>query len=245
MNILKSDNSELRIRRDEGPSEVFRKSRIKKAIYWLYAIVVIFTVSVGTAEAKNVSSENAGITMAYYRNFFSGSMNHLIQMVEDKEQPYVEFTLENFQAIDWSERKYTKKLGRLYALQLYGYIVPPSNGTYTFYANANGKMKFYLSTDKREKKASPVEFLPVEKDKKKKAVKNDPEAFKYNKIGSKEFKLRAGKKYFVRVLFIPGWQDQLSIGWAKKKRGTSKAVIPKLITGTNLCVINTKRGNSK
>jgi hypothetical protein len=181
------------------------------------------------AKAGPPLPENAGITMAYYRNFFSGSMNHLCQLVEDKVDPSGTVVLENFEARDWWTQKNATELSRLYALNLYGFIVPDSDGEYLFYAHVRGQMRFLLSTDDRETNAVPLKFTDTDVDRK-------DENVPFNRV-SAPVKLEEGKSYFVRVLFIPGWHERLNVQWVRKDAGPAE-MKPELITARHLRLNN-------
>ena len=168
---------------------------------------------------------NAGITMAYTRNFFSGSMNHLIQLVEDRIEPSGTVVLKTFEARDWSTQTRNTSLSRLYALHLHGYLVPPEDGAYRLYAHARGQMRVFLSSDADEAHAVILPFAAAGEN------RNDEKTL-YN-YAADPVNLRAGQRYFVRVLFIPGWHERLNILWARQADdGTMGEPVP--ITAAHL-----------
>jgi hypothetical protein len=190
---------------------------------------ILLTTSGFTAPAVPATETplpaNAGITMAYYRNFFSGSMNHLLQLVADEVEPSGAVVLKSLEARDWWTQTRTTELSRLYALHLHGFLVPAVDGNYRFFADVRGQMRVYLSPDADGSRAAPLSFGPA-------ATDNPSEAPPYNQV-SESVALQAGRRYFVRVLFIPGWQERLKILWARQ---TADGVdtVPELITAAHL-----------
>ncbi len=179
------------------------------ACAWLLLAVAGFAApAVPAAEAALPA--NAGITMAYHRNFFSGSMNHLLQLVTDRVEPSGSVVLETFEARDWWTQTRTTELSRLYALNLHGFIIPDADGEYRFFAEVRGQMRFFLSPDADAARAVPLPFAPAPV-----ATNSQGTLAAYNQV-SAPVALQAGKARFVRVLFIPGWQEKLNILWARK-----------------------------
>lgn len=171
---------------------------------------------------------NAGINMAYYRNFFSGSMNHLLQLVADKVEPSGAVVLPSLEARDWWTQTRTTELSRLYALHLHGFIVPEADGDYRFFADVRGQMRFFLSPGADEARAVPLPFAPAPA-----ATNGQDAAAPVFNLVSPPVVLRAGRRYFVRVLFIPGWQERLKILWAHQTDDGVQAT-PEPITSAHL-----------
>ena len=170
-----------------------------------------------------------GLEMRFYRNFFSGSMNHLAQMDEDGEAPYSRVVLPSFQATSpWSTNR-TVNLSRLYALVIAGWIVPDQDGEYELSAQCNGKMAFYLAQGFDASTSREIAFSSFEKPEGGPTSKGKP-AFDPNLAATESFPLKAGVPYFVKVRFIPGWQDSLAVGWRLK--GDTQP--PRIISGGNL-----------
>lgn len=179
--------------------------------------------------------ESDGLNMFFHRNFYSGSLNHLEQMHDDKEAPFMTLALTDFQARSPWNINYIENLGRLYALVIQGWIVPDTDGEYIFSAHCNGTMRLYLSTSDKEADCRRIELEkpqkigPAEPEAKKK--KNGPlKPLEYiyapDNIASESVALKAGTPYFVKVFFIPGWKDSLSVGWNLKDSPDTLCIIP-------------------
>lgn len=172
-----------------------------------------------------------GLDMRFYRNFFSGSMNPLVQMDEDGEAPFRLIALSRFQAVSpWNEKR-TENLARLYALVVCGSLVPDQDGEYELSALCNGTMRFFLSTSANEADCREIAFEKVERSKSETAGGQSADvAFAPNMAAAATVSLKGGTPYFVKVLFLPGWKDSLAVGWRLK--GDPEP--PRIIPGGNL-----------
>ena len=197
--------------------------------------VLSITVGVlGGAFAESVPAgeplaRNSGITMDYYRNFFSGSMNHLKQMHKDGETPFRTIALPDFQARSPWNMDSTRNLGRLYGVVIHGWLSPDVSGEYVLSAQCNGTMELHLSPDANAANARPI---VLEKRKQSNEGEKIPgqSGYESNRIAPESIALNAGEDYFVKVYFLPGWQDSLSVGWNLKDRPGTRRVI----SGENL-----------
>lgn len=165
---------------------------------------------------------NAGITMDYYRNFFSGSMNHLMQLVADRTPPSGSVVLNQFEARDWTTQTRTTDLSRLYALYLHGYLIPTEDGLYRLSAVSRGELRVFLSPDANEAHAVPLAFVATD-------VTDTSVA--------EPVSLRVGQRYFVSAMFLPGWKEQLGIRWVKLVDGVEVGE-PVLISAAHLRTSN-------
>lgn len=183
---------------------------------------------------RGQESEN-GLNMFFYRNFYSGSLNHLEQIHDDREAPFRTLALTDFQARSPWNMKSIENMARLYALVIQGWIVPDTDEEYVFSAHCNGTMRLYLSTGGKEadcrrieleklQKVGPAE--PDAKKKKKGSLKPGDYVYEPNLIASESVGLKAGTPYFVKVFFIPGWKDSIAVGWNLKDRPDTLCVIP-------------------
>ena len=183
-------------------------------------------------QGSSFGQEDAGgLEMGFYRNFFSGSMNQLVQMDEDGEPPFRLVTLSNFQARSpWDGRR-TVNLARLYALVVSGCIVPDKDGEYELSALCNGKMRFLLSTNADEAGCREIVFEKVGQGKSGAAGGQSADvAFAPNMAATATVSLKAGIPYFVKVYFLPGWANALAVGWRLK----DDPLPPRIIPGSNL-----------
>lgn len=196
------------------------------------AVLCFLFLSVGMLRGQE--SEN-GLNMFFHRNFYSGSLNHLEQMHDDRETPFRTLALTDFQTRSPWNINCIENLGRLYALVIQGWLMPDTDGEYVFSAHCNGTMRLYLSTGDKEadcrrieleklQKVGPAE--PEAKKKKNGPVKPSEYIYAPNLIASESVELKAGTPYFVKVFFIPGWKDSLAVGWNLKDKPDTLCVIP-------------------
>ncbi len=122
--------------------------------------------------------------------------------------------------------------GESYGRRIYGYIVPPVTGTYTFYIASDDQSRLFLSADTTPVDTDPVLGNQIAE------VPADPTAFegigytnvdewgKYPEQTSAAISLTAGQYYYIEALHKEGgYGDHLSVAW-KAPGETEIVVIP-------------------
>ena len=115
----------------------------------------------------------------------------------------------------------TTNSGDNYGMKVYGYICPPTTGTYTFWIASDDNGELWLSTNTSSTNKTRIAYHSQ--------WTNSREWNKYTTQKSAAITLTAGQLYYVEALMKEGTGgDNLAVGWAKPGQGTStpSEVIP-------------------
>ena len=105
-----------------------------------------------------------------------------------------------------------------YGTRVYGYLIPPETGTYTFNVTANDNARLYLSTDTSFLNKSQICKVP--------GYTNVTQHNKYVEQTSAPVSLTAGKRYYVELLHKEGSGDDHFQVWWKTPSNSNWNIIP-------------------
>jgi PQQ-dependent dehydrogenase (s-GDH family) len=120
-----------------------------------------------------------------------------------------------------------------FGIKMYGYICPPTTGSYVFWIASDDNAELWLSTSSNPAQKVKIAFHT--------GFTNSREWTKYATQKSASIALVSGQKYYVEALMKEGsGGDNLAVGWAKP--GQSTATASEVIPGAQLSV-NSQTGD--
>ena len=186
----------------------------------VHLLVAAAVAVVGFASA---TAAEGGVSMRFYRNLFSGSMAELKEMDYQDQKADREVVLPGFELRDpWSLKGRTD-ISRRYGAIIDGFVTAPKDGAFRFLVPATGgQSEIYLALDGNPANARRLKLSKCEVENPaaaaKKAKKGKPQKMeKY--VASGPIPLKAGKPFYMKAYFIPGWKDHFSISWAADADG--------------------------
>ncbi len=115
--------------------------------------------------------------------------------------------------------------GNNFGIRMYGYICPPTTGSYVFWIASDESAELWLSTTSSSANKVRIAYNT--------AKTNSKQWTKYSTQKSVAISLIAGQLYYVEALMKEGsGNDNLAVGWAKPGQSTSAP--SQVIPGTNL-----------
>ena len=175
------------------------------------------TVAVTTSAVPTTCSGNGAINFQRWNNVTGTTVASLTSIAAYPNSPTTSGTYTSFEAPTNS--------GDNFGLRMWGYICPPTTGSYTFWIASDDNAELWLSTTNsaanRVRIAYHTSYTGVRE---------------WNKIATQKslaITLNAGQLYFVEAIMKDGTQgDNLAVGWAKPGQATTTP--SEVIPGTQL-----------
>jgi PQQ-dependent dehydrogenase (s-GDH family) len=173
------------------------------------------TVSITTPAAGCTGT--GAINFQRWNNITGTSVSNLTSNPNYPNNPSTTGTLSRFEI--------TSNGGDNYGMKVYGYICPPTTGSYIFWIASDDNSELWLSTNSSPATKQRVAYHTQ--------YTNSREWNKYATQKSATIVLVAGQLYYVEALMKEGLQgDNLAVGWAKPGQSTSAP--SEVIPGSNL-----------
>lgn len=169
-------------------------------------------ISVTTPAATGCTGTGA-ISFQRWNNVTGTAVSNLTSIAGYPNNPSATGTLTSFEVPTNSADNY--------GIRVYGYICPPTTGSYTFWIASDDNAELWLSTSSNSSNKTRIAYHTQ--------WTNSREWNKYTTQKSAAITLTAGQVYYVEALMKEGSQgDNLAVGWAKPGQTTTapSEVIP-------------------
>jgi PQQ-dependent dehydrogenase (s-GDH family) len=174
------------------------------------------TVSVTTPAAPGCTGTGS-ISFQRWNNVTGTAVSNLTSIAGYPNTPSASGTLTSFEVPTNSADNY--------GIRVYGYICPPTTGSYTFWIASDDNAELWLSTSSNPSNKTRIAYHTQ--------WTNSREWNKYTTQKSAAITLTAGQLYFVEALMKEGSQgDNMAVGWAKPGQATTTP--SEVIPGTQL-----------
>jgi hypothetical protein len=169
-------------------------------------LAAIATASIGLASAGEVTKS---LNRDYWTNVKGAEANDLIKSETYKGKPTGSDELKaGFKAVSWKDGKTDQRWAMRFGEKIYGYLVAPTTGTYTFALSNDDAAELFLSSDAMPENKNSI-------------LKNRISPYGKWSKSSKPVQLEAGKAYYVELIHKENSGNTYSlVGW--KTPGASK-----------------------
>lgn len=179
---------------------------MSKKLICLTAVGLMLAIA-GSAGAQ---AGKGKVLFEYYENISGTAVSNLTGNAAYPDKPTVSEFRDNFSVPDRAKDNY--------GTRAHGYLVPPADGTYTFYIASDDDSQLWLSTDANPANAAMIAYVA--------GWTGATEWTKYATQKSNPVALKAGQVYFIQALQKEGGGgDSLAAAWAGPTLGTSPVVI--------------------
>src|SRR5688572_13282906 len=164
---------------------------------------------------------NGNINYQRWNNITGTSVSNLTSNANFPNNPTISGTLSLFEL--------PANSGNNFGVRVYGYICPPTTGSYVFWIASDHSSELWLSTTSNPLNKIRIAFNT-----------NSTKSRQWDKYATQKslpVALIAGQKYYVEALMKEGsGSDNLAVGWAKP--GQSTSFPSQVIPGINLAINN-------
>ena len=179
---------------------------MKKVLLSLFFILIIL-------KTQSQCTGSGSINFQRWNNITGGAVSNLTSNVNYPNNPSSSGTRTLFEMLT--------NQGSNFGIKMYGYLCPPTTGTYTFWIASDNSAELWLSTT-----SSPLTKIRIAYNT---SSTNSRQWTKYATQKSIAIALIAGQQYYVEALMKESTgNDNLAVGWAKPGQSTSapSEVIP-------------------